>query len=497
MRNTVHLVTYVDRLGGSGIAELADLLRTELNGLFGGIHLLPFFFPIDGADAGFDPIDHTQVDRRLGEWGDIRALADEVELMADLIVNHISSSAPQFQDFLRNGHHSAYDGLFLTAEAVFPGGASPYEINAIYRPRPGAPFTTYALDDGEQQVLWTTFTPQQIDIDVLHPKGTAYLHRILKTFADNHIKSVRLDAVGYAIKRAGTSCFLLPETMVFIEELSRRAHELGIDVLVEVHAHYRKQIEMAKRVRWVYDFALPPVILHAFAFRTARYLRRWIEIRPSNSVTVLDTHDGIGILDVGADRSDEHAPGLIPSAELDQLIEQIHLNSSGESRLATGASASNLDLYQINCTFYDAMGRDDLSYLLARAIQFFLPGIPQVYYVGLLAGHNDMELLAKTGIGRDINRHFYSRAEIEQSLQKPVVQDLVRLIRLRNHHPAFRGRFRFESATDDCLNLRWDWGVEFAQLQVSLTQMSYQLSFSANGSVERFVFECALRVSDE
>jgi sucrose phosphorylase len=493
MRNAVQLVTYVDRLGGGGIAELAALLRGPLRALFGGVHLLPFFFPIDGADAGFDPIDHTQVDPRLGSWADIRSLAADLDVMVDLIVNHISSRAPQFLDFLRQGPESAYEGLFLTAEAVFPRGLTAAELNAIYRPRPGAPFTTYTLDNGESRLLWTTFTPQQIDIDVAHPQGTAYLDRILETFATNRIDAVRLDAVGYAIKRAGTSCFLLPETFAFIRKLSERAQSLGIDVLVEVHSHYRKQIELAAHVHWVYDFALPPLVLHAFAFRTAKYLRHWIGIRPANAVTVLDTHDGIGILDVGPDRSDGHAPGLIPSHELEQLVERIHSNSSGESRRATGASASNLDLYQVNCTYYDALGRDDLSYLLARAIQFFLPGIPQVYYVGLFAGHNDMELLARTGIGRDINRHFYGSAEIERALRTPVVRDLMTLIRLRNSHPAFGGRFALEPGTEESLSLRWESGGEFAQLRVWFEDLRYELQFSAQGSGRQLVFECARR----
>jgi len=495
MRNAVQLVTYVDRLGGGGLAELAALLRGPLRGLFGGVHLLPFFFPIDGADAGFDPIDHTQVDSRLGSWVDIRSLAADLDVMADLIVNHISSRAPQFLDFLRKGPESVHDGLFLTAEAVFPHSATAAELNAIYRPRPGAPFTTYTLDNGEARLLWTTFTPQQIDIDVAHPQGTAYLDRILATFAANRIDAVRLDAVGYAIKRPGTSCFLLPETIAFIRKLSERAQSLGIDVLVEVHSHYRRQIELAAHVRWVYDFALPPLVLHAFAFRTAKYLRHWIRIRPANAVTVLDTHDGIGILDVGPERSDEHAPGLIPSQELEQLVERIHLNSSGESRRATGASASNLDLYQVNCTYYDALGRDDLSYVLARAIQFFLPGIPQVYYVGLFAGHNDMELLARTGIGRDINRHFYGPREIERALQKPVVQDLLRLIRLRNSHPAFGGHFALEPGTEESLSLRWELGGEFAHLRVWFEDLRYELQFSAEGGSRHLVLECARPVA--
>ena len=129
----------------------------------------------------------------------------------------------------------------------------------------------------------------------------------------------------------------------------------------------------------------------------------------SCAITVLDTHDGIGVIDIAADGTDpQDYPGLIPPEELDALVERIHINSNGQSRQATGAAASNLDLYQVNCTFYDALGRNDYDYLLARAIQLFAPGIPQVYYVGLLAGENDMALLAKSGVGRDINRHFYS-----------------------------------------------------------------------------------------
>ena len=103
MKNQVQLITYVDRLGGGGLAELQALLAGPLQGLFGGVHLLPFFFPIDGADAGFDPIDHTQVDPRLGDWGSIRALTQQVDVMADVIVNHMSSESPQFKDYSARG----------------------------------------------------------------------------------------------------------------------------------------------------------------------------------------------------------------------------------------------------------------------------------------------------------------------------------------------------------------------------------------------------------
>ena len=447
MNNQVQLIAYVDRLSGGGLKELQELLRSQLRGLFGGIHLLPFFRPMDGSDAGFDPIDHTQVDSRLGTWDDVLALSENLEMMSDLIVNHVSSQSPQFQDFIEHGEESAYADMFLTYNRVFPEGADESDLLQIYRPRPGLPFTKFNLANGEQRLLWTTFTGEQIDIDVRSAQGAGYLRKILTRFQSAGIDIIRLDAAGYAIKKAGTSCFMIPETFSFIAELTEEAHALGIEVLVEIHSHYLEQIEIARRVDWVYDFALPPLILHTLYTRNASALKQWLGISPRNAITVLDTHDGIGVIDVGSDPTDRNGrPGLLSPREIDDLVETIHQRSDGESRQATGGAASNLDLYQVNCTFYDALGRNDNEYLIARAMQFFAPGVPQVYYVGLLAGSNDMKLLDRTRVGRDINRHYYTGGEVAEQLARPVVQGLLHLIRIRNEHRAFGGAFTFGAA---------------------------------------------------
>ena len=487
MKNQVQLITYVDRLSGGGIQALKRLLNGPLKGVFGGIHLLPFFFPIDGSDAGFDPIDHTQVDPRLGTWDDIRSLTQDLDVMADVIVNHMSSDSPQFQDYATKGDASAYAGLFLTMDRVFPQGATETDLLKIYRPRPGMPFTVLPLANGQTRLLWTTFTAKQIDIDVSHPAGKAYLSSILQTLADSGIRMVRLDAVGYAIKKAGANCFMMPETFAFIDAFAAEARSLGIEVLVEIHSYYKRQIDIAARVDWVYDFALPPLVLHALMTGRANALKAWVAVRPNNALTVLDTHDGIGIIDIGADAADRQgSPGLVPPAELDALVNWMHDNSQGQSRQATGAAASNLDLYQVNCTFYDALGRDDTAYLIARAIQFFLPGVPQVYYVGLLAGMNDMALLNQSGVGRDINRHYYSDAEIAADLARPVVQDLLSLIALRNSHAAFNGSFSLEGSAETHLALRWTAGAEHISLKVDLAQRHLAIDWTSPQGEQHF-----------
>lgn len=467
------LIAYADRLGGS-VEALADLLRGPFAGAFDGVHVLPFFTPYDGADAGFDPVDHATVDPRLGTWDDVAALARDHVVMADLIVNHVSSESEAFADVVRQGRASRWAEMFLTYGSVFPDGATEAELAAIYRPRPGLPFTAMTLGD-ERRLVWTTFTPQQVDLDIRSPLAWEYLTRVLDAQTSAGVRMVRLDAVGYVAKVRGTSCFMIPEAADAVARVRELAHERGAQVLLEIHGYYRQQVEIARTVDRVYDFALPPLLLHAFAAADLAPLAQWLTVRPTNAVTVLDTHDGIGIVDAGRGPSGE--PGLLDDAEIDHLVEWIHEQSRGESRRATGGAASNLDLYQVNCTFYDALGARDDRYLLARLIQLFVPGIPQVYYVGLLAERNDMVLLERTGVGRDINRHHFGAGEVAEALERDVVRRQLAALRLRAAHPAFAGSATW-TVDGPVLHVVWSHGEHRAELVADVARVHGELRAS-------------------
>ncbi len=471
LRNQPHLITYVDRLAGD-LDGLGEVLRGPFGGAFGGVHLLPFFPPIDGADAGFDPIDHTRVDPRLGGWAEVGAIGDDFELMADLIVNHVSSSSEPFLDWQAKGDASEFAGMFLTKDAVFPGGATDDELARIYRPRPWPPFTTYEVD-GEPIEVWTTFTADQIDIDVDHPASWAYLMTVLDRLAENGVRLVRLDAVGYAIKERGTSCFMLPATFEFIARLRTESHRRGMHLLVEIHSYYGFQMEIAGSVDFVYDFALPPLVLHALHAADAEPLEHWFSIRPTNCVTVLDTHDGIGVVDVAPEGD---RPGLLRPAEIDALVDAMHDATEGRSRESTGAAASNLDLYQVNSTYYEALGSDDAAQVIARLIQVFAPGIPQIYYAGVLASPNDMTLLRRTGVGRDINRPYHDAASLAAELDRPVVRSVLHLLRWRAANEAlFSGAFSVGASPADYLVLTWVRDDRRAEARIDLTARTYEL----------------------
>jgi sucrose phosphorylase len=458
----VQLIAYPDRFGGS-LRGLSRLLDGPLAGVFGGVHVLPFYLPYDGADAGFDPDDHLAVDPRLGTWADVADLARGRDVVADLIVNHMSDRSGPFRDVVERGDASPFPGMFLTYDRVFPMGATEADLLRIVRPRPNLPFTRVDVG-GRPRLLWTTFTPHQIDLDVHDPGARSYLSRVLRRLAKCGITMVRLDAVGYTVKSAGTSCFLTPETFAFVDDLTTEAHGLGLRVLAEVHAHHGHAGQAATHVDRVYDFALAPLVLHTMFTADPDPLRRWLATRPANSVTVLDTHDGLGMLD---------AAGILTSTQIEAVIERIGSNSNGTSvtsRVPSGA-------YQVSCTAYDALGRDDRTYLLARLLQLFTPGVPQVYYVGLLAGRN----AAFTGDAREINRRRYTAEEVDRALRQPVVEALLELIHLRNGHPAFAGEFTLPDTVDGELVLSWRTGDANAELRVNLPDSSWQVTSSASG----------------
>lgn len=458
----VDLLAYADRLGGD-LVRLREVLDGPLR-VFAGVHILPFFVPFDGADAGFDPSDHAAVDPRLGSWDDVRAIAAEREVTADLIVNHVSSESAEFVDWLAHGDESTHDGMFLTFDTVFPHGATESDITAFYRPRPGLPFTAYRMADGRRRLVWTTFMPSQVDLDVANDRARAYLRRILATLRAGGVTTVRLDAVGYAVKTPGTDSFMTPETLDFVREIVALARDEDLRVLVEVHAHYTQQLAIAPLVDYVYDFALAPLLLHSLGTGTSDRLAEWLRIRPQNAITVLDTHDGIGIIDAGpsGDR-----PGLIDQDEMAAIFARAAEATNGHSTIASVIPAWMSLPHQINATFFSALGADPTSYLLARAVQLWLPGRPQLYYVGLLGGLDDVALFQRTGQGRDVNRHVYTPAELDAALASEVTRAQLALVRLRSNHPAFGGEFGYGVESDGSLRLHWTLGYERAELAVS------------------------------
>ncbi|MEL0134830.1 MAG: alpha-amylase family glycosyl hydrolase [Aquiluna sp.] len=441
------ILVYAERLGGS-LEHIEKLLSSDLAD-FSGVHVLPFFHPYDGDDAGFDPIDHTIVDPRLGTWEDLRRIAATHELTADLIINHASNLSPEFLDWQEKGDKSEYAGMFLTFDTVFPEGGTEETITSFYRPRPGLPFTAYNVA-GKRRLVWTSFMPSQVDIDVRHPAGEAYVDRVLDALQSGGVKVVRLDAVGYAIKTPGTDSFMTPETLEYVAELTEKIRARGMRVLVEVHAHYTQQLEIAPLVDLIYDFQTAPLLLHSLFTSNVDALAKWFELRPANCLNVLDTHDGYGVIDAGPIGGRD---GLISQADMAHIFEVAAKNTGGHSAKAS-VVPQWFDLpHQINATL-PAIIADDTAYVLARAVQFLLPGEPQVYYVGLLNGMDDKALFSETGNGRDVNRHNYTPEEIQNSLSSDVTKAILGLARLRKHE-VFGGSFEFKQLSSNSMSLRW------------------------------------------
>ena len=458
------LLTYPDSLGGN-LRALGQLLDGPLAGLFHGVHVLPPF-PSSG-DRGFAPLTYDVIDPRLGSWEDLRRIGARHDVLLDLMINHISRQSPEFQSFLRRGRRSPHADLFITLDKVWPNGdPADGDIARMFLRKPDAPFSSVTIEDtGERERIWTSFGTadwsEQIDLDVTSASTRALITDWLRAFADRGVRIVRLDAVGYVIKKAGTTCFMVePEIYGFLEWVTEVAGAFGLAVLPEVHDEYGTHQRLSEHGFWTYDFVLPALLLHAFLGGRIDRLAAHLDRSPNRQFTTLDCHDGIPV------RPD--LDGILEADEMLGLAAHVAERGGNVNRILSASHAGGVDVHQLNCTYYSALDADDERYVAARAIQLFARGVPQVYYVGLLAGANDGIAVDRTGDGRAVNRHDYAADEIGAALARPVVGRVLDLVRLRNTHPAFDGELSVSSAGDRSLRLRWWHGESTLVLEVDL-----------------------------
>ncbi len=466
LRNQIVLITYPDSMG-SDLKDLHNILKTYFEGIVKGIHVLPFF-PSSG-DRGFSPMTYREVDPRFGTFEDIRALSRDYFFLCDYMINHISAQSVYYKDFLKNHNESPWKDLFIRYSDFWPGGAPTAEqCDIIYKRKPRAPYVEAKFADGSTEKTWCTFSEEQIDLDVTSETTKKFNRDNFSFLLRQGVSMVRLDAVAYATKKVGSNCFFVePQIYDLLKECSGFLRAGGADILPEVHEHFHYQKKLADRGYWVYDFVLPMLVLHALYFGNPEHLAHWIKTCPRHQFTTLDTHDGIGVVDVKDILSDD---------EVRQTVSALYERGANVKRKYSSAAYNNLDIYQINCTYYSALGNNDAAYLMARAIQFFTPGIPQIYYVGLLAGKNDIALLEETKEGRNINRHYYTAEEIDKEVRRPVLQKLYKLIHFRNTYKAFDGDVSAEAMGND-LKATWKNGHLWTELRANLSDYHFSVSY--------------------
>jgi sucrose phosphorylase len=401
--------------------------------------------------------------------------------MYDFMVNHISRSSEYYKDFQQNKDNSKYADLFIRYKDFWPGGEpTDAQVDLIYKRKPRAPYIDVTFADGTTEKIWCTFDEEQVDINMYTETTKQFVKENLSVLAERGAKIIRLDAFAYATKRVDTNCFFIePDTWEMLDYCKDILAPYNVEILPEIHEHYTIQLKLAEKGYWVYDFALPMLVLHALHSGRAERLANWLEICPRKQFTTLDTHDGIGVVDVA---------DLMTQEEIDETKENLFTKGANVKKIYNTMAYNNLDIYQLNCTYYSALGDNDDAYVLARAIQFFTPGIPQVYYVGLLAGANDLELLEETKVGRNINRHYYSKEEVIENLERPVLQRLFKLMKFRNTYNAFDGEINvttFDEANK--LQITWTNGDSQATLNADLASHKFIITYvnTESGEIEQ------------
>jgi len=437
------LITYADQVREPGITPLhalATFAQNHLEGVVSGIHLLPFF-PWS-SDDGFSVKDYYAVDPAAGTWADIARLRPRFDLMFDAVFNHMSAQSEWFNRFLAGD--PAYRDFFVTVEG------SP-DHSQVIRPRALPLLTEFPSHAGPTKV-WTTFSADQVDLNVRNPDVLLALIDALLFYVSQGARFIRLDAIAFLWKETGTTCLHLPETHRIIQLMRSVLDEVapGAMLITETNVPHVDNLSYfgdgTNEASLVYNFALPPLVLHTLASGDGTKLSHWAQslALPSREVALfnfLASHDGIGV---------NPARGILSEAEIDALVART-LDHGGYISYKHLPDRSQVP-YEMNINFFDALSRPGANepidlpvrrMLCAHAIQLALAGVPGIYFHSLFGSRGDRIGAETSGIPRRINRQKLERAELEASLANPeslrarIFSGLHRLLHARRSSPAF------------------------------------------------------------
>lgn len=429
------LITYADTVRREGEAPLSTLnqfAEHHFEGIFSGIHILPFF-PWS-SDDGFAIKDYRQVNDEYGRWSHIRHLGKRFDLMFDLVLNHVSSQSSWFKNYIEG--IAPYRDYFIEIDPDT-------DLSATVRPR-SLPLLTAFQRTGGIKHLWTTFSEDQIDLDFSNPDVLFEFLDILLFYISNGCTIIRLDAIAYLWKQPGTSGIHLEQTHEVVKLMRNLLDMIAPNVilLTETNVPHLENISYfgnGDEARMVYNFSLPPLLLHTLRRGNAEKLSDWAK-------TVCETpdgctwfnftasHDGIGVRPL---------TGLIPDEEIAALADEMK-TLGGE--VSTKRNSDGTDSpYELNITYFSAMGGDDhqtARFLCSQTVMLGLKGIPGVYFHSLTATPNDREGVDATGRARSINRKKWNADELEKALggsntTADVFREYRRIMKIRRKHPAF------------------------------------------------------------
>ena len=443
------LITYGDqvtrRADGGALAEpplrtLADFCRERLAGLLSGVHILPFY-PYS-SDDGFSVMDYTAVDPALGTWADVEHLGQHFRLMFDAVINHISAHSAWFQAWRRGDPD--YADFFITVDG------DP-DLSAVVRPRALPLLTPVETAHGPHRV-WTTFSDDQIDLNFANPAVLLAVIDVLLEYVARGAEFLRLDAIAYLWKQIGTTSIHRPQTHRIIHLLRALLDEVAPQVILITETNVPHADNLSyfgdgqNEAQLVYNFALPPLTLHALHTGNAQVLSTWAADlqRPSEQVTFfnfLASHDGIGV---------NPARGILPESAISAMVARVQAHGGLVSykHNADGSPSP----YELNVNYFDALsdpaGAEPLArqsdrFMVAQAIMLALVGVPGIYFHSLVGSRGWAAGVAQTGRNRTINREKLDVAALEQELAHPlhlrhlVFQRFAQLLRARSANPAF------------------------------------------------------------